>query len=105
MNRAFDLVGLAVCCAIFIDSGSSSAAPSADDSQSSTSSGPLPASQASGKNKPPRMDKDHPLKIGPQYYPVESKRRGESGWCLVRFQVDADGFIRAAQLTASTGYT
>jgi protein TonB len=104
VNRAFDLAALAACCAMFIDFGVCTAAPIADESQSSTSSLSLPISQASGEMKPGRMDRDHPLKIGAPYYPIESKRLGENGWCLVRFQVDADGLIRAAQVTSSTGF-
>lgn len=99
MIRTIEIAGLAGCCAMLIDSGACIAEP-ADDAQSSTSN----SSQPSGDKKPGRMDPDHPLKIGTQYYPIESKRRGESGWCLIRFQVDADGLIRAAQLTASTGF-
>jgi TonB family protein len=104
MNRVFDLAALASCCALFIGFGACTAAPIADETQSSTSSSSLPISQPSGEKKPGRIDRDHPLKIGASYYPIESKRLGETGWCLVRFQVDADGLIRAAQLTASTGF-
>jgi TonB family protein len=105
MNRRLEIGGIAGYCGMLIISGSCSAGPIADDSQSSpTSSSSSLASHTSDEKKPARMDRDHPLKIGPQYYPVESKRLGENGWCLVRFQVDTDGFIRAAQLTSSTGF-
>jgi len=51
----------------------------------------------------PRIDKDHPLKIGAQYLPAESKRLGEKGTCLVRVEIDADGVVRAVQLISATG--
>jgi TonB family protein len=104
LNRAFEIAGLASCCAMFIDSGTCNAGPINDNAQSPTLSSSLLASQPSGDKKPGRTDPDHPLKVGEPYYPIESKRVGENGWCLVRFQVDADGRIRAAQLTSPTGY-
>jgi TonB family protein len=104
MNRSFDLAAIATWCAMFFVCGAVGAAPIPDDSPSSASSSSLAAPQASTEKKPPRMDKDHHLKIGAQFYPIESRRRRETGWCLVRFQVDADGLIRAAQLTSSTGF-
>lgn len=55
-------------------------------------------------NTPPKQDPKHPLHIGEEYYPVESKRLGEEGTCVVRLQVDVDGYIRATQLLSSTGY-
>jgi TonB family protein len=105
MNRAFEIAGVAGYCAMLIFYASCSAGPIADDSQSppASSSSSL-APHASDEKKPVRLDRDHPLKIGAQYYPMESRRLGESGWCLVRFQVDADGVVRAAQLTSSTGF-
>jgi TonB family protein len=104
MIRTFEIAGLASCCAMLIDSGACSAGPITDDAQSSTSNSSLLASQPSGDKKPGRIDPDHPLKVGAPYYPIESKLLGENGWCLVRFQVDADGLIRAPQLTSSTGF-
>jgi TonB family protein len=53
---------------------------------------------------PPMQDPKHPLHIGEEYYPVESKRLGEEGSCVVRLQVGTDGYIRATQLLSSTGY-
>jgi TonB family protein len=103
MNRAF-VLAVAGCCMTFVDFGSCTAAPIADETQSVTSSSSLPISPTPVEKRPGRIDKDHPFKIGAAYYPIESKRHGEAGWCLVRFQVDADGLIRAAQLTSPTGF-
>jgi TonB family protein len=96
MIRAIVIAGLAGCCAMIIGSVACLADP-AEDAQSNSS-------QAAGDKKPGRIDPNHPLKIGTQYYPIESKRHGENGWCLIRFQVDPDGLIRAKQLTTSTGF-
>jgi TonB family protein len=52
----------------------------------------------------PRVDPNHPLRIGEEYYPIESRKRQEEGICVVRLQVDADGYIRATQLLSSTGF-
>jgi TonB family protein len=53
---------------------------------------------------PAKLDPKHPLHIGEEYYPIESKRLGEEGTCVLRLQVDSDGYIRATQLLSSTGY-
>jgi TonB family protein len=50
------------------------------------------------------IDPKHPLHIGEEYYPLESRKHREEGSCLVRLQVDADGYIRATQLLTSTGF-
>jgi TonB family protein len=55
-------------------------------------------------DSPAALDPKHPLRIGEEYYPLESKVHGEEGTCVVRLQVDADGYIRATQLLSSTGY-
>ena len=60
--------------------------------------------QSSIEKTLPRMDSNHPLKMGAQYYPPESKRLGETGMCLVRVEIDADGVIRATQLLSATGF-
>lgn len=61
-----------------------------------------PAS-ATGRT-PPRVDPSHPLRIGEQYYPPESRRLQEEGICMVRIEVDSDGHIRATQLLSSSGF-
>ena len=53
---------------------------------------------------PAMLDPKHPLRIGSEYYPLESKVRGEEGTCVLRVQVDSDGYVRATQLLTSTGY-
>lgn len=52
---------------------------------------------------PAQLDPKHPLRIGEEYYPIESRRLGEEGTCVIRLQVDSDGYIRATQLVTSTG--
>jgi TonB family protein len=56
------------------------------------------------RDTPAALDPKHPLHIGEEYYPIESKRLGEEGTCVIRLQVDADGYVRATQLLSSTGY-
>jgi TonB family protein len=46
----------------------------------------------------------HPIHLGEQYYPPESRRLGEQGKCLVKITVTAQGEIRDVTLTKSTGY-
>jgi TonB family protein len=46
----------------------------------------------------------HPIHLGEQYYPPESRRLGEQGTCLVKITVTAEGEIRDVTLTKSTGY-
>jgi TonB family protein len=53
---------------------------------------------------PAKLDPKHPLHIGEEYYPIESRKHREEGTCVVRLQVDSDGYIRAAQLLTSTGF-
>ena len=53
---------------------------------------------------PPRIDPSHPLRIGEEYYPPESRRLQEEGICVVRIEVDPDGHIRATQLLSSSGF-
>ena len=50
------------------------------------------------------MDPGHPLRIGEEYYPLESRRLQEEGICVVRIEVDPDGYIRATQLLSSSGF-
>jgi TonB family protein len=57
----------------------------------------------SGRTQP-RIDPSHPLRIGEEYYPAESRRLQEEGRCVVRIQVDPDGHIRATQLLSSSGF-
>jgi TonB family protein len=51
-----------------------------------------------------RMDPAHPLYIGEEYYPEASKRLGEQGDCRVKVTVTAEGEVRDAILTKSSGY-
>jgi TonB family protein len=51
-----------------------------------------------------KSDPQHPLRIGEEYYPVESRKHQEEGICVVHLQVSADGHIRATQLLSSTGF-
>jgi TonB family protein len=53
---------------------------------------------------PVRLDKNHLPKVGHQYYPKESLKRGEQGICVVRAEVGDDGWIRATQLVYSSGF-
>lgn len=46
----------------------------------------------------------HPIHLGGQYYPPESRRLGEQGTCLVKITVTTEGEIRDVTLTKSTGY-
>jgi TonB family protein len=50
------------------------------------------------------MDPNYPLRIGEAYYPLESRKAGEEGSCIVRVEVDADGHLPATQLLSSTGF-
>ena len=51
-----------------------------------------------------RMDSTHHPILGEERYPKESVRLGETGKCIMRAQVDADGGIRAFQLLSSSGF-
>lgn len=64
---------------------------------------PTPSTPSVSKN-PPMQDPNHPLHLGQEYYPIESRRHQEEGTCVVRLQVDVDGYIRATQLLSSTGF-
>ena len=59
-----------------------------------------PAGASSGSTHP-RMDFKHPWHLDS---PTKLMNQGQSGTCLVRFQVDPDGAIRAAQVVRSTGF-
>jgi TonB family protein len=65
---------------------------------------PPPTPSQEGGYTPPRLDSDPPPRIGGQFYPVESKRLGEEGICVVRMQVDASGYVPATQLVSSSGF-
>lgn len=53
---------------------------------------------------PIKFDREHPPKIGEQYYPPDSVRHHEEGKCVVRMEVGASGDVLAEQLLASTGF-
>ncbi len=55
-------------------------------------------------DSPAALDPKHPLHIGEEYYPMDSRIHGEEGTCLLRLQVDSEGYIRATQLLSSTGF-
>jgi len=52
----------------------------------------------------PRMDPEHPLKIGAEYYPLESRRAREQGRCVVQVTVLSDGRLRDVEIEQSSGY-
>ena len=60
-----------------------------------------PPDGASSGNTHPRMDLKHPWHLD---LPTKLMNQGQSGTCLVRFQVDTDGGIRAAQVVRSTEF-
>jgi len=53
---------------------------------------------------PPRMDPEHPLKIGQRHYPKESLRAREQGQCKVEVTVAADGSLKDPKILQSSGY-
>jgi TonB family protein len=57
-----------------------------------------------GVRTPIRQDPAHPLRVGEQYYPAESRLHHEEGGCAVRVQVDSGGAINALQLIISSGF-
>jgi protein TonB len=63
---------------------------------------PAPAVQHS--HSYPHMDKNHPLKIGPDYYPDASKRAGEEGTCVVKLTVAPDGRIIDQSIEKTSGF-
>jgi TonB family protein len=62
---------------------------------------PLADSESSGV----RIDPEHPLKLGQEFYPAGSRKTHEEGKCIVRVTVMPDGHIRNASIQASSGYT
>ena len=64
---------------------------------------PGPAATPTGRT-PVKPDPNHPLRIGEEFYPSESKRPQEEGICVVGFEVDPDGHIRATQLLSASGF-
>jgi TonB family protein len=51
-----------------------------------------------------KMDVRHPLHIGDNYYPIESRKHHEQGRCGIAFYINADGSVSAGQLLKSSGY-
>ena len=51
-----------------------------------------------------RPDKNHPLKIGEDYYPDASKRNNEEGTCRVQIHVSAQGTITDATIVQTSGF-
>jgi TonB family protein len=52
-----------------------------------------------------KVDPAYPPRIGEAYYPKDSKRRREEGVCIVNVTVDADGNVKNATLTSSSGHS
>jgi TonB family protein len=88
-----------LCFGVFAMMGAGSFAQS--PSQSSTPVSPAPDAVV---RTPAGFDPHFPLKIGMTYYPADSKRKGETGKCVVRIQVNADGEVSVAQVVSSTGF-
>ena len=63
-----------------------------------------PASAAGPVIKLGRMDPKHPLHIGADYYPKESRKHHEEGRCILNLYINADGSVSATQLLTSTGF-
>jgi TonB family protein len=51
-----------------------------------------------------RLDPQHPLRIGQEWYPDASKRANEQGRCIVQVIVTIDGRIAAEAIQASSGF-
>jgi TonB family protein len=60
--------------------------------------------KAVAASTPPRVDFDHPLKVGQGYYPAESLRAREEGQCLVQVTVMANGRFKDVHILHSSGY-
>src|ERR1700692_3083669 len=73
-RRVRGISGLSICHAMLMVSNAYAAVSIADEPPSSGSTSPPAAAQSSGEQTLARFDKNHPLKIGAQYYPPESKR-------------------------------
>ncbi len=84
--------------------GAASAAAEGQDAAQSIQAIDASAAAPEVVRTKPRMDKNHPLKVDEGLYPIESRNNGEKGTCLMRVQVDQEGFIRAAQLVFSSGF-
>ena len=52
----------------------------------------------------PQVKQDFRLKVGPDFYPPESRKRQEKGICVVHVYVEADGRLSSVTLTQSTGF-
>jgi protein TonB len=52
----------------------------------------------------PRMDPQHPLRIGEDYYPDASRRANETGRCEIQLSVAQDGRIVASRIRVSSGF-
>lgn len=50
------------------------------------------------------LDPARPLKIGEDFYPVASRRLGETGRCVVRIVVDKSGDVHDPQIVTSSGF-
>jgi TonB family protein len=64
-----------------------------------------PGTAPASPDSPARVDPKHPLRIGEEFYPLESRMNVEEGTCLLRLQVDSEGYIRATQLLSPTGFS
>lgn len=66
--------------------------------------GPTPPPNNAPVTRLGRMDPQHPLHIGPNYYPKEALKHREQGRCVISFLILADGSVPASQLTISSGF-
>ena len=75
--------------------------PTPADPKTGEQSGPVHLMIA---GTPVQMDPNHPLKIGPDYYPAAALRRAQEGRCIVGVTVAADGKIIDSSLLSSSGF-
>jgi len=65
---------------------------------------PTPSFTNTAARTPPRMDPNHPLKIGEEWYPDASRRANEEGRCVVQVTLTVDGHVAAETLQQSSGF-
>jgi Gram-negative bacterial TonB protein C-terminal len=49
------------------------------------------------------MDPRHPVHVGGDYYPKQSRQNGQQGRCILNLYINVDGTVSATQLLKSTG--
>ena len=55
-------------------------------------------------DRPVKLDPQHPLRIGEEWYPDASKRVNEEGRCIVQMTVSASGKVVRESIQQSTGF-